>query len=98
MAQTFAPATTLVDVASSNSATIYQAVAILVGVICTILSTFYANYQNWKTHQKVDDVHKTTKDEVIPLVREASGKLPKTSLDGTNTNREPLTTSDTGKA
>jgi len=94
MAQTLAPTSPLLEAANSNAATIYQAVAILVGVICTIMSTIYANYQNWKTHQKVDEAHNTTKNEVLPLVREASGKMPIiSSIDGNTIARESLATS-----
>jgi len=54
--ETFINNPNLWDQINSNSATIYQAIAIICGVVCTILSTFYANYQNWKTHQVVTDV------------------------------------------
>ena len=83
----------LLDTLNSNSATIYQAVGILAGVVCTILSTLYANYQNWKTHQVVTDVHAAAKNEIIPLIREGSAKnmpiLAPTRFDEVLTSRSP---------
>jgi hypothetical protein len=78
---------TLLDELNSNSATVYQAVAILAGIVCTVLSTLYANYQNWKTHQVVTDVHSTTKNEIVPMIREASAKnTPTTIISNGNTS------------